>query len=229
MRAAPPRLLGIGAAALVAAGCQPSYERTGERALPSPRGIELAVVQVLVNVPLRYAGLHHAVVCRSPGTAGLPGDAKEGVPPGWSPVGHLATFDGKEQGTRGKQRAPARAAALAKAEALVRESLLSGPGWVAWRGESHLLSFDGCATWRRLVPSEVLSPEEVDVSASKQPCEPKRCMQLAFQSGHPVSFHNLRVERSGRITLRMRSTALRKSGERRVESRDGGQTWRVLS
>ncbi|HEX5634810.1 MAG TPA: hypothetical protein VFX50_16315, partial [Gemmatimonadales bacterium] len=228
MRAALPRLAGIGAAALVAAGCQPSYERTGERALPSPRGVELAVVQVLVNIPLRYAGLHHTVVCRSPNTAGFPGDAKDGVPPGWSTVGHLASIDGQEQGMRGKQRAPARAAALAKAEALVRESLLSGPGWVAWRGESLQMSFDGCATWRRLVPTEVLSPGEVDVPAGKQPCEPKRCMQLAFQSGHPVSFHNVRVERTGRITLRMRSTALRGSGERRVESRDGGKTWRVL-
>lgn len=227
MRAALPRLPAAAAAALVAAGCQPSYERTGERALPSPRGVELAVVQVLVNIPLRYSGLHHTVVCRSPKTEGFAGDAKDGVPPGWSAVGHVAGID--EQGTRGKQRAPARAAALAKAEALVRESLLSGPGWVAWRGESLLLSFDGCATWRRLVPTEVLSPDEVDVPASKQPCEPKRCMQLAFQAGHPVSFHNVRVERSGRITLRMRSTALRGSGERRVESRDGGRTWRVLS
>lgn len=223
MHAALPRLAGMAAAALAAAGCAPSYERTGERALPSPRGVELAVVQVHVNIPLHYVGLHHTVVCRSPGTAAAPGNPKDGVAPGWATVGHLANLDGGDQSIAGKQRA------LARAEALARESLALGPGWIAWRGNILNLTFDGCATWRRLVPAEVLAPEEVDVSSNKHPCEPRHCMQLVFQFNHPVSFHNVRVDRSGRITLRMRSTALRGSSERRVESRDGGKTWQVLS
>lgn len=210
------------------AGCAPSYEKTGERALPSAGAVQLAVVQVYQNLPFHYVGLSHTVICRSAGTSSAPGDSRQGIPPGWSLVGYLANLDRGDQSVEGQRLA------MDRAERLARENLVHGEGWLVWKTTFFLAAtFDGCATWSYFRPEEVLPIDHIDTSAMKH-CEPAHCARLAFELGKPLQVSDLRVEppregRPGRIAFTARSAAIKGSGERRVESADGGKSWSVIS
>lgn len=214
------------AAALVAA-CGPLYETTAHRALPAVHGMELKLVQVFEQLPPHVANLRHSVICRSPATARLRGDAENGVPPGWALVGSLADVVDPDPTPSAQRRA------LDEAEVLARQSLLDGPGWLAWDTGYRLdVTLDRCATWARFRPAESLPLREIDTAQARFKCEPLDCAGIAMELTHPMSIRDLRVDlprggAPGRIAFTVESRALAGDGLRHVESLNGGRSWKA--
>lgn len=222
-----PRAAIVLCAAALLAACGPLYETTARRALPGAGAMELAVVQVFEQLPPHVANLRHSVICRSGATARLRGDVETGVPPGWALVGSLADVVDPDPTPH------AQSLALDRAEALARQSLVAGPGWLAWDTGYRLdVTLDQCATWARFRPAESLPLAEIDTSQAKFKCEPLDCAGVAMELAHPMRISDLRVElprggAQGRIAFTVESRALRGNGMRRVESTDGGRSWKA--
>jgi hypothetical protein len=184
--------------------------------------VEVAVVQAFAQRPPHAATLRHTVICRSARTANRRADRGLGVPAGWAVVGHLPDIE---------KPAPTRAALALALDGAARDAeraLHAGQGWIAWHLGARLdVTFDDCGTWGHFHASESLPLGELDLSRVKFRCDPSDCAGVAMDLPDGMEVRGLRVSPPSRIAFEMHSKAVKGPPGRRVESEDGGRTWRL--
>jgi len=210
---APGRTLALAAACLVAAACGPRLRRLDDAPMYAGPRFELRAVRYFERLPLHYTGEVFRIQCRSDRTAGAP--ARPDQDAGWRTLG-----SGGAIGTR---------SARDVAEAERAHYLVLGPSILAWLGLVIHVSFDACGGFATWDPT-TLPPDRIAPAPRPAWCAPEGgadCRYEDFRGERAPVYEDVRADASGRVSFRVRSSALRPTGALRVESDDFGATWRV--
>lgn len=213
------RHLSVGLLTLLLSACSKELRKLDEAVFLDTPQLKLKLVRYYENLPFSYSGEIYVTQCSSPNSKEL--SASNINAAGWLVIDRGAALDSKS--------------AADVVEKVRHRYTVIGDGILYWSFVPLDISLDGCRTF--ITWSPVTLPGEMIIPAAlPEHCKYDKeavCARMygpmwPFQAeGRLPHYFDVRATRSGEISFRIQSAAIKNGSVLFVTSHDGGKSWDV--
>lgn len=206
---------------LFLSGCDKELRKLDEKVFLDTPDLKLKLVRYYENLPLHYSGAIYVTQCSSPNSTTLP--ASDTNEAGWRIIDRGAALDSNS--------------AAEAVEKVRHRYTVIGDSTLYWSYIPLNISLDGCRTvitWSPVtLPSEMILPAALPEHCKQDKekvCDRMYGPMWAFQAeGRVPHYFDVKATRTGMISFRMRSKAVKEGSTLFVTTSNNGKTWNVTA